>query len=217
MSTVMSHFSEADWVDFVRGLNLADESRMSAHLSDCADCGELVAALRMVAEVSVRDAAEEPRANAIHAAHAIFSMWTPDRVRLFSPAAARLVFDSFASPALAGIRSGQAIYRQLLYEAIPYAIDLRLDQQRGGQRVSLTGQVASVDAGRPVAGVRVTLSSDGGQRVIEQLRTSTAGEFHFEYDPAPRLQLRVDVESSPQIELPSDVRTPDDTHEFGRE
>jgi len=215
--SIMSHFSEGDWVDFVRGLSPVDEDRMSAHLGECESCAELVSALRTVAGLFLRDAVDTPRPNTLHAAHAIFSMWTPDRVRLFSPAAAQLVFDSFAMPAIAGIRSGQAMYRQLLYEATPYAIDLRLDQQRGEQRVSLAGQVASVDATRPVAGVRVTLSSDAGGRVIEQIRTNAAGEFYFDYLPAPRLQLRVDVESSPQIDLPSDIHGSDGTDEFGRE
>ena len=211
----LTHFSEGDWADFVRGAPLSDAAAMSAHLSACTECSELVAALRLVADLALRDSVDTPNANTIHAAEAIFSMWTPDRVRLFSPAAAQLVFDSFAAPALAGIRSGQPMYRQLLYEARPYAIDLRVDHPRGERRMSLTGQVATVDATRPVSGVRVTLLSDAGARMIEQVRTNAEGEFHFEYEPAPRLQLRVDVESCPQIELPADFQVWSDGQDFG--
>ncbi|HJU44443.1 MAG TPA: hypothetical protein VJ691_16570 [Vicinamibacterales bacterium] len=200
----MQHFSDADWADFVRGISIPDEAEMKAHLGACPECGELVSALHQVAEVYLRDAVATPPDHVLHPARAIFEMWTPDRVRLFSPSTARLVFDSFASPALAGIRSGQPMYRQLLYESDPYAIDLRLDGQRGEHRVLLTGQVASADPQRAVGGVRVILTADGGRRVVEEIHTNDAGEFHLEYEPAPHLHLRVEVDSRPHIELPPD-------------
>ena len=216
MSMVMTHFSEADWADFVRGVAVGDEAAMSAHLANCEECAALVSALRAVADLSLRDAEETPGANSLHAAEAIFSMWRPERVKVFSAPAARLLFDSFAMPALAGIRSGAAMYRQLLYEARPYAIDMRLDRFRDGRRMSITGQLATMDTTRPVAGVRVTLTSDVDPRVMEQVRTNNAGEFHLEYEPAPRLHLRVDVESCPKIALPED-HLPDNDTGSGRE
>ena len=217
MSMVMTHFSEADLADFVRGVPVADEAALTAHLATCADCAGVVAALRAVADVALRDAVESPNPNTLHAAEAIFSMWRPERVKVFSTPAARLLFDSFADPVLAGIRSGPAMYRQLLYEARPYAIDLRLDRFREGHRMSITGQLATLDTTRPIAGVRVTLTSDVDARLQKQVHTNDTGEFYLEYEPAPRLNLRVDVESCPQIALPEDVHLPGNDPGSGRE
>jgi hypothetical protein len=212
----MTHFHEAEWADFVRGLPVDGETDMTAHLSSCGTCLDLVTALRRVADVHLRDFVQAPPAHAIHAARAIFPMSTPDHVGVLA-AAARLVFDSFASPALAGIRSGQPLYRQLLYETPPYAIDLRIEQHRGDRLVSLTGQVSTIDPTRSISGVRVTLSGQRGGHVITQMQTNDTGEFHCDYEPAPRLQLKVAVESCPQIELPSVLRSAGAVRKIGRE
>ena len=68
----MTHFGEAEWADFVRGMPIELEARMVAHLAVCADCKELVAALRAVEDVHRRDIVEEPPAHAVDQAQAIF-------------------------------------------------------------------------------------------------------------------------------------------------
>ena len=77
----MTHFGEADWADFVRGMPIENESRMMSHLAACAECHELVSALRMVEDVHRRDLVEEPPAHAVEAARAIFARRTTGPVR----------------------------------------------------------------------------------------------------------------------------------------
>lgn len=77
----MTHFGEADWADFVRGMPIANESRMMSHLTACAECSQLVSALRAVENVHRRDLVEEPPSHAVDNVRAIFArcMTVPGR------------------------------------------------------------------------------------------------------------------------------------------
>ena len=77
----MTHFAEGEWADFVRGMPIENEPRMVAHLGACADCNELVAALRAVEDVHRRDIVQEPPAHAVREARAIFGRCTAESRR----------------------------------------------------------------------------------------------------------------------------------------
>jgi hypothetical protein len=112
----------------------------------------------------------------------------------------RLVFDSFRDPLPVGIRSGEPIVRQVLYEAGPYSIDLRFDHDRGSRRVWLTGQIASDQPDRHVD--RLTVWVTAGAQPAAQACTNNHGEFQLDYEPHPELQLHIGVQPREQIELP---------------
>lgn len=77
----MTHFGEGEWADFVRGMPIENESRMVAHLAVCADCHELVAALRAVEDVHRRDLVQAAPSHAVQEARAIFARCTADARR----------------------------------------------------------------------------------------------------------------------------------------
>jgi hypothetical protein len=69
-------------------------------------------------------------------------------------------------------------------------VDLRLDRENKGSRISLVGQVGHRST--PAAAIaNVPVSLMAGQRVIAKAMSNEYGEFHFEYDPTQHLQLRV--------------------------
>lgn len=198
----MEHFQDADWVDYVRGLTSgAQTADMAAHLATgCERCGRLARALRETARVGLEDAHDTPPEHVVHAARAIFARWRPDRAPWMARLATVLVYDSAISPLPVGVRCGLPVTRQVLYEAGPYSIDLRLDRERGSRHISLTGQIASAEPARRVERLAVLLIS--GEAVAAQAITNGNGEFQFEYPPQHQLQLRIDVQADEPIEIP---------------
>lgn len=188
----MKHFEIAECSDFVRGLvSPARREVMSSHLAaGCRSCSRTMSILGAVAAL----AAGEPRYDvpdfAVHCARAVYALEQPREVRVLDGLIGRLVFDSFREPLAAGVRSGQRISRQSLYEAGDYAVDLRQEHERGSPQVSVVGQIADRRVpGGSLEGVRVVLSS--GDSVLARAVSNRYGEFHMEYTPARDLRLEV--------------------------
>ena len=197
----MAHFGTPRSVDYARGLVDGDErAAMEQHLRDgCAQCSDESRLLSRLAELGSADWQYEPPEYARHAARAVFVLHRPDIVQTRS-LPLRLVYDSFRNLALVGVRSGQPITRHVLYEAGPYAVDLKLDHERGARTLLLTGQVVNAEQPDHVDGIPVLLL-DGGHVVVRG-SSNAVGEFQMEYEPRPGLRLLVDIGSTAQIELP---------------
>src|ERR1051325_1393787 len=94
-------------IDYLDGkLTPAEAGRISAHLSgDCAACAETRTWYERVREVAASDNTVEPPAWVFKRSPRIFdTARRPRLVERIGEAVARLVFDSFARPQLAGIR-----------------------------------------------------------------------------------------------------------------
>jgi len=103
---------------------------------------------------------------------------------------ARLVFDSFLEPSLAGVRSLHPTPRQLLYESDVLVADLSLELQRDSQRITLTGQVLDTVKRKPqLGGVPIVIQGERGLMGI--IKTNQWGEFHFEFAPEPGITLEI--------------------------
>jgi hypothetical protein len=193
----MKHLNTGNAADLVRGIAPARHRRwMEQHLdTDCARCHELVAFVRAVAAVAQSEALWEPPAEVFERAADIFperrARVAPLRRRLLP----RLVFDSFREPLPVGIRSRASVSRQLLYRAGSFSLDLRLDYEQGGRRVSLVGQiaprVAESERQPKVATPPVSVLLMDGEAILAQAPLTPFGEFHLDYEPQPRLRLRV--------------------------
>ena len=103
---------------------------------------------------------------------------------------APLVFDSFLEPSLVGMRSLQAMYRQLRYESDTLVVDLSLEGQRGSQHITLIGQVLNAAEGEPYLG-GVPILVQGHSGLIGIARTNEWGEFHFEFKSEPEITLEI--------------------------
>lgn len=187
----MKHFEITEWTDFVRGLvTPVRREAMEQHLTGgCGKCSRIVDVLAKVSRLAGADKIDVPDF-AVHCARAIFALEQPREVRVLDRMAGLLVFDSFREPLPAGVRSQHRVSRQTLYEAGDYAIDLRQEQERGGTRVTMVGQIASrKQPGRALAGVAVVLSS--GDSVLAKTVSNEFGEFQMEYPPARDLRLDI--------------------------
>ena len=113
----MKHFSETEWADYVRGL-LTTEQRtsMQKHLDGgCTRCKKTVGQWTSLGEFGRQEAASKPPADALRIAKsylAPFKLAMRDKRVL---QVARSTFDSFASPALAGVRGSDPGPQQLMY------------------------------------------------------------------------------------------------------
>lgn len=193
------HFSDAEWIDRVRGKALAPEA-MDLHLAGCRRCRRAHDLFEDVAEVARGEATYEVPAEILRLAHAIFDLQRPERVRILPRVLASLVYDSFAEPLLVGIRSRQRVTRQAMYRAGDYFVDLRMESEPETRRVSVVGQIANRrDPERSVAHVPIVLTSD--EEVVARAVSNEFGEFQLGYAPAKHLRLHVPVSDCGKIEV----------------
>jgi hypothetical protein len=111
---------------------------------------------------------------------------------------AKLVYDSFRAPLLAGVRNQQQVVaHQLLYEAGPYHLDLRLQRKIGTPYVVMVGQIASRE--QPAIGVaNVPMLLLSEHSVLSKALSNHLGEFIMEYQPSSSLRLYASVQGSSQ-------------------
>lgn len=197
-----THYDPGRWVDFVRGVvDTQDRERMQAHLDGgCTECRELAGLLSRIAQRATADASYEVPDHVVRNARALYSLHRPEEVRLLPRTIARLVYDSFREPLLAGVRSQQCVAHQLMYEAGPYCVDLRLEKERDSTNVRLVGQIANREHGAVgVPEVPVFLLSRN--LVVNKTTTNKFGEFAMEYIPRSGLRLFAPIPGENHIEV----------------
>ena len=93
-------------------------------------------------------------------------------------AIASLIFDSFALPALAGVRSSETGNRQLLYRAGDYSIDVQIASSEETRAV-LIGQILREGESNfeSVSGLKLEIVQ--GKRPVSSSVTDEMGEFKF--------------------------------------
>jgi len=191
----MDHFKLEQWADFARKITPPDATaKMQRHLdTGCRDCARSLAAMKKVSELAGREATYEPESGIVRIAKALFagqSQASANRVREILP----LVFDSFAQPAMAGVRTAIATSRQLLYRKGGCCIDIRIEHVPGSKEAILVGQVLdSGQQGRDAASILVELMS--GDKVIASTATTSYGEFQFLLPAERQLELCFGISS----------------------
>ena len=199
----MRHYEISEWLDFVHGLTQETErAAMQQHLDTrCEKCRSTVDLLQRLMAAAVADAQYQVPEQAVRMARAIYALQGPERIQVLPRIRARLTFDSFREPALAGVRSQQRIARQAMYEAGDYLLDLRIENERGEPKVSLVGQIANrVIPEQKLANVPVILAA--GVEVLGRTTSNDFGEFQIEYEPRRPLSLYVPVQlAGSEIEI----------------
>lgn len=196
----MEHFSTQTWVDFVRGLTDKKTTKeMQRHLDE--SCGNCLKNLKLwggVMEQAKQHKQIEPPGAAVQAVKASF------RVRKVVPFPsgrldlATLQFDSDRQPVAAGMRSGHAMARQLLYRSGSVCIDMRMQPTPGSESIVLVGQLLdSMNPGQGISGIPVSLLSKGD--AVSQKRTNHLGEFDFGLETGGDLQLVFGIADSQTI------------------
>ncbi|MFY9607754.1 MAG: zf-HC2 domain-containing protein [Blastocatellia bacterium] len=173
----------------------AEAAGVATHLaSSCADCAESRDWYQQVRKAAASDDTVAPPPWVLKRAVRIFEAQR-DRPKLAArmrQAIASLVFDSFARPALAGVRSTEAANRQLLYRAGDYSIDLQIAPSEH-TRADLIGQV--LKEGDPtfesVAALDFVIAR-GGEIVFSAV-TDEMGEFKVSGIEQGIYDLRVEL------------------------
>lgn len=105
-----------------------------------------------------------------------------------------LVFDSFTSGLLLGVRGAGLMTRQMLYQAGDYNIDLSIDYVEQTQAINVIGQTMPRDADlSAVVGADVELRQ--GSTVAFGAKTNEFGEFIIDGIPEGTYDLRITLKA----------------------
>jgi hypothetical protein len=206
------HFTSEAWLDFVRKVAPPeDKALMQRHLdSGCKACSKLCEAWSAVLEVTSGERANDPPESAVRLVKAAYAQTKPWRPVPRGVRIARLIFDSFRQPLLAGSRGSAVPTRQLLHKSGPFLVDLCVEPDRVRNQVLLAGQVlSSKTPQKDMKDVEVVLQRE--LQLVAQATADSLGEFHLEFSPQENLRLFVEVpgETTIGIVLPaSEASTP---------
>jgi hypothetical protein len=165
-------------LDFLDGNLTASEAEpVAEHLSaGCAKCQATGDWFNQVSLITAQDDSVEPPAWVTKRALRIFETQKPRLLERFVQAIASLTFDSFARPAVVGVRATETANRQLLYNANAYSIDLQV-APLGGLRADLVGQVLCEAETSFESVAALTLELVGEDRKAHRTSTNAMGEF----------------------------------------
>jgi hypothetical protein len=167
-------------VDFLdKRLDEREAATVATHLAtSCAACAETRNWYDRVRLVAADDDSVAPPSWVFKRALRVFDTQRhrPRLTERIGQAIASLVFDSFARPALVGVRSTETSNRQLLYRAGDYSVDLQIAPSEHS-RADLIGQV--LKEGEPsfesVSGLNLEIARKG--QVVFSVITDEMGEF----------------------------------------
>jgi hypothetical protein len=169
-------------VDYLDGrLGDAEARGVASHLAgDCPRCTEDSDWYRRLCLTTSTDQSSAPPPWVLRRAFKIFESHhaVPGLLERLREAVASLVFDSFARPAQAGVRSTDSAARQLLYKSGEFSIDLQVVPSERS-RMSLLGQILREGelAFESVGQLELELIQDGA--TIRSVSSSGIGEFAF--------------------------------------
>ncbi len=188
----------------------ADARQVQAHLERDADAARTVHRYRLARQTVLGDDGVDPPTEVLERARAIFdpTVHGGDRRSLVESVGdliAKLIFDSRAQPALAGLR-GQATSFQMTWQLAPESgmeLDLQaeLTDVPDGDRWQLVGQVTSRDSIGPLT---VNLCHAGSIAAAHSVDADERGSFVLRVEPGLydlHLQLRGGRTVVPDIRL----------------
>lgn len=188
----MSHFSEADWVDFARGLLPQPEvAALESHFRNgCEECRHAMTLWRTVLEYLSQETQYVPPDQTVRDVQAAYPRLKPWRWLIEIAQRTELVFDSFSQPTPAFVRGSAAPSRRLIHEAEPFVIDLRLESVR--DRLYLIGQILNSEKPeQAMYGIDILLLR--GEDLVARTKASSSGEFELQCDRDRALRLFVNI------------------------
>ena len=197
----MKDYTIAEWIDFTRGVTGEKETaRMRAHVRECEECRKVMEFCIKLARTCGSMAAKAVPASSERLAVAIFPRQAAlPRRRFRIPL--ELVFDSFAAPVRAGVRSSWELGFQALYQGGDYSLDFRVEPGPPQGRATIIGQVLNRKApDADMGGFGVYLKA--GKAVIAQTRSNRFGEFQMEYGERKGLRLNIELADGQELEAP---------------
>ena len=181
-------------ITFLDGNLAADESaRLTAHLAaGCSVCAANRDWYLQIRDITAKDDSVEPPVWVTRRVLRIFETKRPRLLERLQSAVAALVFDSFALPEVAGVRSTDTVNRQLLYRAGEFSVDMQITPA-GEDRAEITGQILreGESAFQSVEHSVVTVLQEGAAWV--EVTTSEMGEFSLSDLPQGNYNLSIET------------------------
>lgn len=165
-------------LDYLDGkLTATEAERVATHLSSgCAACSANRDWYNQITTIATQDESVEPPAWVTKRALRIFEAPKPRLLGRLVQSIASLTFDSFARPAVVGVRSTETTNRQLLYSAGAYSIDLQIAPVSGSQ-ADLAGQILCEDEASFESVAALSLELIGEDEKRHSGLTNGMGEF----------------------------------------
>jgi hypothetical protein len=197
----MAHFSEQAWADFAREINDSKASaEMRLHLADrCSECTAAFATWKRVQAIAAHENSYRPPEDLVRLIKQEFATRQAPEPPVWS--SAKLVFDTFSQPVLAGTRARAVTARQLVYEAEGLTVDLRLDTNPRSNRVCLVGQVLDKRIPNALGSMSVLLWTGKGHPVL-QTKANELGEFQLEFEAEDNLRISIELVGRIPIRIP---------------
>jgi hypothetical protein len=168
-------------LDFVdQNLSKAETQKVEAHLQECTKCAEQAEWAKMTFSAMKNSSLVDAPEYVIQKAVGIFPK---QKAKIADWVLAKLNFDSWMVPEMAGVRSEDAGPRQRIYQTASYKIVLMNEPGRW------IGQIVSEREGVEIAGCLIELSS--GKKVLGSTMTNENGEFMLMADSKKNLQLKI--------------------------
>ncbi len=152
----------------------------------------MVAALQRTAALVSVDTTFEPSPHDVQRAERILASTRPRKTSLLGRLVPRLIYDSLLEPLPGGVRARRPKWRQLLYEAGDFYIDLVFYQVPNTRLIRLLGQVTNRRDPTWFPGTRPILLKSG-KTTVRRAASSEFQEFQMEYEPQPGLRLEVPI------------------------
>jgi hypothetical protein len=198
----MEHFSKQTWADFVRGISeSATRANIESHLArGCVGCTTNFDIWNRVTTISATERTYTPPDSAVRMMELEFAARYAMERR--PSVLASLLFDTLSQPLPAGMRSGVAVVRQLVYEAEGFTVDLRLDPQSQSGKICVVGQVLGKGVPRiSPSSASIMLWTEKGQPIVH-VSANEYGEFQLEFDAQENLRLSIDAAGRKTIRIP---------------
>ena len=197
----MEHFSEQTWADFVRGISESEtRANIESHLArGCSDCKTNFDIWNRLQTANANEGTYTPPDSVVRMMELEFARYAMER----RPSVlASLLFDTFSQPLPAGMRSGVAVVRQLVYEAEGFTVDLRLDPQSQSGKICVVGQVLGKGVPRiSPSSASIMLWTEKGQPLLH-VSANEHGEFQLEFNAQENLRLSIDAAGRKTIRIP---------------
>jgi hypothetical protein len=199
----MRHLSEQPLVDFVRGVSGPEVSGdIKAHLaSGCSKCQTTLSAWKRVEKLAAEEGAYAPPQNLVRLVKLGFGAEVAPKPEKWT--LANLIFDGFAQPLPAGVRSGSGSLSvwQVIYEAEGLSVDLRFGRRLQSKAIHLVGQVLDKQEMQAWKNAIIELLTEYDQ-VVATAPVSAFGEFHIEFEAKDQLWLAVKTGARNTVRIP---------------
>jgi hypothetical protein len=158
----------------------SESQKLETHIQECAKCVDLTEwARRTLATMKNSSLVDAPE----YVIQKAVSIFPKEKVKISDWIIAKLNFDSWRTPEMAGMRSEDAGPRQLIYHTYSYKIVLMNEPGR------LIGQIVSDRANVETAGCLIELSA--GKKTLGSTVTNQNGEFMLNTETRKNLTLKI--------------------------